>query len=262
MENLINDLNTKTTKIGFLNVEEDVEEEKETPAESLSEKKTDDKEEPSHQGDDDTKDKVSDNTDDEDKLPFHKHPRFKELIQQNRELREFKERAEKDLETLKQTNKIVQEDEPMSKEFIELLGGNQEVWNIWKKMEEKNLEIAEKRVIEKLEKRQTEIKEAQERTDNEVKNEMQKLKDDGKVFDEDELKNVLRKYQPVKIDKNGEPVLNFEKGFEILEIINKKDPSKIEARKKVADLSNSKTKADDTEPKTYSFGDFGGKYKI
>ena len=66
---------------------------------------------------------------------------------------------------------------------------------------------------------------------NWVGDQVQSLKDEGLKFDKNELMKVMYDYKPTDDEGN----LDFRKGYEIMEVLKKKDPEKTEARKKIAD---------------------------
>jgi|GEM_PF-1580880 len=201
---------------------------------------------PSHQGDDDSKEeegKESDNTDDDNEknLPFHKHPRFKQITDENNTLKGELEELKKGFSELKENNtKAVEskEDTQPPDWFVGIFGEDQERWKQFESYDNKRLKEIEDKVINSVSEKQKAQQEQVNQWEKWVDDEVQKLKDEGNEFDKNELIKTAIEYRPT--DEKG----NYDLG-KALTIMNamkasKKKPvnkKKIEARKKVADVS-------------------------
>jgi len=191
------------------------------------------------------KEPTKESEEDEEKLPFHKHPRWKEITEQNKTLKAFKEKAEpilNEVESIKEKLSTSDKEE-IPKWFSDGYPENtEELWAVYKKQQKDQREEikAELKAEMKAEKeaQQKENKELEEWRDNEL----QKLVDEGKKFNKNELIDVMLKYKPIDDDGN----LDFQKGYEIYDALKvKKSPAKAEpkpkpsttAKKKIASTS-------------------------
>ena len=68
-----------------------------------------------------------------------------------------------------------------------------------------------------------------EQSNSFIEEQIESLKEDGLKFDRNELMKVMYDYKPS--DEKGN--LDFKKGYEIMELLKKKDPEKSKARKEI-----------------------------
>lgn len=233
-------------------------EEKETPDDSQSENKPD-KEEPSHQGDEDKsedesenteddkkseddKDKSEDksNTDDEDdkksNIPFHKHPRFKQIIDDNKKLKETIDGlTSKQDETDK---KLSKDNETIPNWFSELYGDNEKAWEMYNDRTKTERKEMKAEILSEIKEEQSKATEETNKWNEWVDDEIQSLKDEGLKFDKNELMKVAVDYKPT--DDKGN--LDLKKAYDILQMQLVKPKSN--ERKKVADGTTKQTKSE------------------
>lgn len=215
-------------------------EEKDTPSESSTDDKTDDKEL------DDTNDKK----DEEENLPFHKHPRWKKVQDDKKELELKVAELSGKLDGLSEVTKQEKADTPPRPEwFTSLYGDDEELWPKVYKYEQEREERIKAELLGKIETENTSKTEAQLREEREalehVNNSIQDLKDSGEKFDSKELVAVVREYQPT--DDNGN--LDFVRGLKMLKELKKTNPESSKAKKELADTTTSKsTHTNDDEP--------------
>jgi len=198
------------------------EEEKETPTETPAEiKPEEEKETPAEE-----------NKETEEKIPFHKHPRFKSLVEEkNRykeELDELKERVESKFSELEESRSQTQ---PIPNWFSDAFGDNPEVWEKYQSHEKEAREEIKREIREELESEQNHKAEESQKWEDWVDDQIETLKDDGLKFEKNELMKVMVDYKPT--DEQGN--IDFKRGYEILQMTKKKDPEKSEARKQIAD---------------------------
>lgn len=232
------------------------EEKVESPSESQAEK--DEKESPSHEGDkkkesdkekeEDEKEKDEDSEkdkshdEDEDKLPFHKHPRFKEVIEERNELKkqveELNQKVDEKFASIKNSGK-----KEIPSWFSRLYGDDEIAYEEYNKADQIRKEEIKKEIREEFEKAQKKEEEDTKKWVDWVKQSVQELKDEGKKFDKNALLKIMTDYKPT--DDNGN--LDFHRGYEILQAIGKKDSDKITEKKKIAD--NAGSGGNSAEPK-------------
>lgn len=209
-------------------------EEKETPAESPTEDKPAE-ESPSPDGDS--------SQDDSNNLPFHKHPRWKEMYQSKKQLedevRQLRSQMEEKLARVEQPNTEVPE------RWKRLLGENPDAWAMWREEQEalKRDIIEQVRSLGEAE-RQAQIA-AQKESETYVERSLNELEDEGKTFDRNELVKFLvdfkQKYKTVPMDEDGN--IDFRAGYELFSQFKSEKQeagkSKMTARKRIADFTTS-----------------------
>lgn len=200
----------------FLETLEENEEEKETPSESSTDN-NEDGDKPSQEGDkSDDKPKEgeeADNTPTEDKPePFHKHPRWKQVTEENQDLRAR-------LEALEQveTPAPSQQDESLPRWWVDLAGDDDVSKNAYKGFQAQTKQDRDDIRKELVQEQQSVVdKQASEQTRWEqwVDLEVQNLKDEGETFDKNELMKVAVDMQPT--DENGN--ISLRKSLQILRL--------------------------------------------
>lgn len=184
-----------------------------------------------------------DNTPDNAKYAdFRQHPRW---IQREKELDELRARDEQRATELAELSafrdELYRELETDSGEiptfFRELYGDNQEAWQAYSARErEREAEITQK-VIEAQEERNQQAAVEVEYWNDWVKNQMETLKTEGHVFDENAFGLFMLEVMPTTIDNN----LDFEKGMTLYERLNPKDLAASSARKRLGDATTRTT---------------------
>jgi len=178
----------------------------------------------------------------EDKLPFHKHPRWKKVMDELKDLREFREN------TTKTPEKVEDVKMPeMPKWYTDLYGENQEGWEAYVKQRQSEREEDRKAILADLEKRQKEAEEKVSKMDAWVDEQVQTLKDDPEIgaFDRNKLLKVMLDYKPTDDEGN----LDFYKGYQILQLQDKKpagenpDITKSKIKKAIASQTVQKSKS-------------------
>ena len=195
---------------------EENQEEKDTPAESSTEDKPTE-ESPSSQGEEDKKEEVEapkeSNTEMEEKPPpFHEHPRWKRMYDENQTLKQdisdIKDNAGKD----KLQREEQEQNQTIPGWFSNQYGDDPKIWR-----EYKSYEVAhDERLIQKIQSDQeTVVQKKQQESDkwtSWVETEVQGLVDEGLKFDRNELMKTVADYKPT--DEQGN--LDFRKGYEIM----------------------------------------------
>lgn len=205
----------------------------------------------------------------EDNVPFHKHPRFKELIDEKNKAQEKVDQLEKlFIEVQQNQNKQTDtKDEEIPREFTELFGENEEAWGLFKGLLNNFTQAKLDAFEASQEKAKQEAVKQQEQVNKWRDAEFQRLQDEGKEFDKDKLRDVLVKYQPTRIDESGEVVLDFDKAYELYKVLNKKpddsQPAKDtrkEVRKKIVN-DDTKTSTSEEDKEFWTPADFRPGFK-
>lgn len=232
------------------------EQENETPSESPTEK-NEETETPSHQGEEEDKAESSEDTDDESNIPFHKHPRFKELVEERNDLRRQFEELRTTVDTVQQKIVPSNEDVKIPNWFQKLYGDDRESWQEYQADEKERFNALKQSIVQEQVESQKKYEESVKRWEGYSKDQMQALEDEGKSFDRNELMKVVLDYQPTDAQGN----FDFKKAYQILELKAKAehDPAKSEARKNLAASTTSDNKGE-SNPKDYKTpNDFRGK---
>jgi hypothetical protein len=210
--------------------------EKENSVESSTEKNESEKE-PSQEGEPE-----KDNTPMEENLPFHKHPRFKEIIEENNKLKDEIAKVREDVSHQFEEIKKSPIDE-IPESFKKLYGDSPEVWNTWKEyltFEKANIE---KGILEKI-KAETEsklkqeqiLKEKEKQAQEYFENQFKEIETtDGKI-DRNAIVKILEKYHPIEPETG---FYDIKAAYDIYKQLNRPDAEKSAKRKMIADTTNS-----------------------
>jgi hypothetical protein len=188
---------------------------------------------------------VVDKKGEDDDVPFHKHPRFKELIKSNKELQEQNELLATKIEEIntglkkgETTNTNVSPaDSKLLSTFEQLYGTNDpNAFNLWKQATIEAVGYNEDKVIEKYEKKLEERKANEQKELDKwkgwVNERVDEVIESKEVLPEerDELLKVMEDYKPTYAEGN----LNFHKGAELLKLFKQFKPNTSKERKKLA----------------------------
>jgi len=175
--------------------------------------------EPSQNGEEKPEIKKANNPAEED-VPFHKHPRFKALTDEKNQLKQTVDEMKLELQKLSSTNQQNNQDKNIPEWFSEAFGEDPKVWAAFKKYTDGQKSEIEKSVEERLKSKERESNEAINKWNSWIEDEVQRLKDEGKSFDKNELLKVANDFRPVD-EKTG--YINFDKAYEILTYMKSKD---------------------------------------
>lgn len=195
------------------------------------------------------------NSQDEDKLPFHKHPAWQRRDEEwNKKLDETKTEYENRITQLEaQVKPLLKPGEQITVPafFAKVYGDDPELYKEWMAEENARTQRIKDETIAEYEHRQVE---AQQRVEAETKRwtdwvdtSIKSLKDKGEEFEDNELKAVAIKYKPT--DEMGNidfglalDILKDQKSREI-----EQDKSKSQARKELAASTKSSSKGESKE---------------
>ncbi len=207
-----------------------------------------------------------DNTPMEENVPFHKHPRFKEIIEENKKLKDDLEKTREDVYKKLEESKP-QPTEQIPESFKKLYGDSPEIWTVWKqylseekaKMKEEFFSDLRKEQEEKLKQEQIKVekqKEAQKYFENQFAEIEAK---DGKV-DRNAIVKVLEKYHCINPDTQ---MYDIKAAYDLYKQLHKPDTAKSNIRKEIAGNTTSSGNASQSDKKITwdalkkkSWGDF------
>lgn len=192
---------------------------------------------------------------DEDKLPFHKHPRWKEREDNHKkELSELETKIRKEFEEKLDTfNPKSPQDEQLP-EWFKILAGDDEYarksYALYKSstaQEQARIkEEAKREILDEQRKQAEEEKRASQEANSIVDNQLKELEAEGKKFDKNKLLKIALDYQPTTSDG----LIDLHKAYDIYELHEKAGAPKADAKKEVASRT-SPTPTGDAKPITY-----------
>jgi len=244
----LKDLPSDGEKIDDIEKEE---EEKETPSESSTEEKQEDEEE-KEETSEEVEAREKKEQEEEDALPFHKHPRFKALIEERNKEKEDKETFKKELESLREDTESkfseIKESQSQTTKipewFVESFGENEAAWAKYEEHSKSDRVDLKKEIMEEIKGESQKKEDDSKKWDEWIDTEIGALKDSGKTFEKNDLMKIMMDYKPS--DEKGN--LDFEKGYEIMELKKAKDPKKSKARKEIVDDSGKSSKDPESKP--------------
>jgi len=180
---------------------------------------------------------------DEDNLPFHKHPRWIARENELSDLRESNEATARELEELKtiKESKTNNSKSDIPDWFSELYGENETAWQKYSEHEQTRTDEIENRILARQqEKAQQQVAE-DTKWNKWVDSEIAQLEADGHQFERNKLIKTMLDYSPTDANNN----LDFKKGIRIYEALEgKPDSAKSDARKELADKTTATTKGE------------------
>jgi len=216
---------------------EEVKKENENSSESSTEK-NENEEKPSQEGEPE-----KDNTPMEENLPFHKHPRFKEIIEENKKFKDEIEQMKQDVShQFEEIKKPLIDEIPES--FKKLYGDSPEVWSAWKtylseeKSKMKDEFFAElKAETAKKEQEAEKLKQKEDEAQEFFKTQFAEIEATEGKIDRNAIAKIIDEYHPI------DPVTSLydiKAAYKIYKQINKPDSEKSAKRKEIADTTTSK----------------------
>lgn len=180
--------------------------------------------------------------------PFHDHPRFKQLIEERNEMRDTVDRLQQEIDKLSsETKEITQkQDHPVDipKWFSNVYGDDPNAWTQYQSYQKQERELIKKEILDEQAQSQKTTELEIQKTTKWINSEIEKLEDEGLVFDRDEFYKVMQEFRPV----NASGVIDFRKVYEILqekkEIETLKEERKKGIRKNIGGLTFTSHKGD------------------
>lgn len=186
----------------------------------------------------------------DDNVPFHQHPRWKEVYQKAKKVDELEARlaelSERKVESPRQESSSVS---VKPKWFTDVYGAeNEEAWRDYRQSQDQLLSQAESRAVDRIRREQKEEGEKLTKANDYIKQSVEALREEGHQFDENKLMKVMAEYRPV--DESG-TMWDFKRGMEIYALLEKK-PSADAKKRVAASTMKSKQEADEEEVKVYT----------
>ena len=173
-------------------------------------------------------------------LPFHKHPRFKQLNNENKDLRAR-------LEKLEQRQDNPAPAAPETPEwFSKRYGNNPELYKQYQEANDTYKKQIKDELLAEMKEEATREQREQEQVNAWVQEKLSELHDGGEEFDDKALLKVMQEWRPITDDGTS---LDFQKGlallkqFEVITAKNTTEQEKAEARKKIGGMTDTKPNA-------------------
>lgn len=227
--------------------------EKETSEESSSETNQESAEESSTSEDSGS----SEESKQDDNVPFHQHPRWKEVYNKAKKVDELEAKLAELSATKTTAQQETQTTSAKPKWFTDVYGAdNEAAWADYKQSQDALLSQAEARAVERIKAEQRAESESVTKANEYIKQSVEALREEGHQFDENKLMKVMSEYRPV--DASG-TMWDFKRGLEIYNLLEKKPSA--DAKKRVA-ASTMKTRqeSDEEETKVYTPSKLREKY--
>lgn len=200
---------------------------KDTPAESPEEKEPE-KETPSP---------TEDKKEDEKELPFHEHPRWKRMADENKLLREEVSQFKEQLDEY--GDKIIERDSTTTipKWFSVLYGENLEAYEAYQEHTKEERNAIKTEIIREQEESRRLEEDKRKHWNDWISDSVKELKDEGATFDENELIKTALDYMPS--DEHGN--VSLRKALKILQGMKApQETAKTQVKKDIADISSGK----------------------
>jgi hypothetical protein len=204
--NILADIPSEGGKVDFTT---DAPEKKDEESDSPTDTKTEETDKPSQGGD---------NSPDDANLPFHKHPRWKQMYEKASKVEGLESQLSEMKSTLEklQSGKIdANSQEAVPEWFVELYGENPKAYKI---MKEKMLGGLKNEIFAELDKRREAESSATAESEKYVKSALSAMKDDGIEFEENELMkfivNLKDKYGMYPVDDQNR--IDFRKAYQMM----------------------------------------------
>lgn len=193
-----------------------------------------------------------DNTPMEENVPFHKHPRFKEIIEENKKLKDDLEKTREDV--FKKLDEVKpQPTEQIPESFKRLYGDSPEIWDAWKqylseekaKMKDEFFSELRAEQEKKLKAEQLEAekqKEAQKYFENQFAEIEAK---EGKI-DRNAVVKVLEKYHCINPETE---MYDVKAAYDLYKQLHKPNATKSNIRKEIAGNTTSSGNSSSTDKK-------------
>ena len=179
-------------------------------------------------------------------IPFHKHPRFKAVIEEKNQLAEQVKQLTEQMQGISQK---VKADEPTTipQWFVKLYGDDPEVWQQYQEQRQFELKEMESQVMSKLAPKLQEIEKSEQdkKIDLEIENSLKSLEDEGHKFDRNALMKIVAENQLFDINGN----FNFKAGLVLLGAQPIQQKSNVEAKKEIAKKTMTESAGEGGQPK-------------
>ena len=222
-----------------------------TPAPSTGEKEEEKKEEanPPQQGE---VPKQEEPNTGEQEVPFHKHPRFKEVYDDLKEERTARKELEERLKEFE--GKLATKQEPQPVSVPEWWMGDEASWQQFAKRDQSLIAQAKQEAKQEFQREQLEAKERDEaektKANEMIEESLGELRTKYGQFDTNRLYKIIEEYRPTTEDGTW---WDFERAYKILQMQEQAErvntQKSVESKKKVASISSATDKPSGEKPK-------------
>jgi len=185
------------------------------------------------------------NTEDESKLPFHKHPRWKSIVDSNKEMKREREQMKQELEAMRAFREEAQRSQAQVKTatspapawFSRIFGDDQTAWSEYQGYDSERRDQIKQEIRQEFEQKQVESAAQQERYQRLNDDAFTEMEDEGLTFDRNRLMNFILEYNEKyhNVPQNTDGSINFRSALELMNQL-KGNPvdEKSQERKKLA----------------------------
>jgi hypothetical protein len=167
----------------------------------------------------------------EKQKPLHKHPRFKELIKKNQDLKAELSGMNEKLDRVLSAQEVKAGSE-IPKWFKAYVGDDEKAWEEYKEYSTTQQQASHGQIAEVVRKTLAEEKTVSGAKETQMQDwlsgQLQDLRDEGLAFDDQDLIDVLKEWQPTDTSGN----LDFHRGYKLLKAMNNTQEGKEKAKKK------------------------------
>ena len=200
------------------------------------------------------------NNQDESNLPFHKHPRWKEMHEARKRAEESTKRLEDELSSLRaelaeKTSTRVPE--APSERFVKLYGDDPEAYRLWKEQQEELIAKAEERVFQRMNQEQEMQARALDDGRSYVENALADLEAEHPGLDRNALMKFLVDFKEKygSLPSDAEDNIDFVRGYSLMMEMQAASQeaakSKSKARKDLAAMTSKNSASGEPEQKEY-----------
>ena len=242
MENTLTEaeLSEKTTEVG--------KEQTETAPESSPEQKTE-TQAPAVEGA---------NTQTEENLPFHKHPRWKQMYEENKTLKQTVESLNAFKTEVEPLVKTLQPQQPIPEWFKNTYGDSPEIWKQYQTYDKVAREQIKSELLSEIKAEEDKKTQETQKWNDWVAESLTALEDEGLKFNRNELQKFMVDWQKEygTLPINAEGNIDFRKSLELMEKVKPKVDTEatLEAKKKIAAKVSSTSGSETKNKKVMTLG--------
>lgn len=196
----------------------------------------------------------TDNTPDEENLPFHKHPRWKQMYEENKGLKQTVEELMAFKQQVEPLAKAMQpqQETPIPEWFKSTYGDNPLIWKQYQTYDKSAREEIKKELLSEIKAEETQKTQETQKWNKWVEESLVGMEDEGLKFNRNELQKFMvdwqKDYGALPLDKDGN--IDFRKSLELMNKVNPPlDSAKVAEEKKRIAAKTSSTGGNISAPK-------------
>ena len=172
----------------------------------------------------------------EDKIPFDKHPRWRKLYAENKDMKARLEELESLKSQVEEVKQSIPQREDVPEWFREAFGENPDLYRKYSDQRKSEREEMMASVREEMTRQSQEDR----KWEDWVKTQLKSLEDDGESFDRNELMKFASDYTVVGDDGN----IDFKKALDLMNKVGGRDSDAAKAKRKLVAVGQSKGDAE------------------